>query len=103
MHCTKISPSLNVKVKGQGHRGQKNESAAFCSGVILWGAVLVRHFFRKRSSGGTVLYAGGTMSACCLVLHSFCSVNNVPARPVHTADSSVYSRLCCGSTCWYVI
>ena len=36
-----------VKVIGD----KKNESAAFCSGVILWGAVLVRHFFRKRSSG----------------------------------------------------
>jgi len=45
------------KVKGQGHWGQKNEkSAAFCSGIILWGAIL-RQFY----------HAGWKISACCLV------------------------------------
>ena len=39
------------KVKGQGHQAQKPKRAAFCSGVVLWGAVLVRHFFREWSSG----------------------------------------------------
>jgi len=43
------------KVKGQGHWGQKRKSAAFCLGVVLWGAAL--HQF----------YAGGKISACCLV------------------------------------
>jgi len=43
----------NVKVKSQGHRGQKKrKSAAFSSGVVLWSAVL---------------YTGEKISACCLV------------------------------------
>jgi len=39
VHCTKISPSssFKVKVKGEGHRKQKNEK--------------VQHFVRKSSSG----------------------------------------------------
>jgi len=39
--------SLNVKskVKGQGHQGQKTKKCATFSGVVLSGAVLVRHFF----------------------------------------------------------
>jgi len=59
-------PSLNVKVKCQGHRGQKNEE--------------VEHFVQEsspgvRSSCGRFFgsgswghgYAGWTISACCLV------------------------------------
>ena len=72
----KSRPSSNVKVKGQGHRGQKN-SAAFCSGVVLRGAVLVRHFFGSGPRGRVNkqcscvvhhFYAGGKISACCLVV-----------------------------------
>jgi len=48
----KSCPTSNVKVKGQGHRGQKKRKcAAFCSGVALWGAVLVRHFFSEAVLG----------------------------------------------------
>jgi len=71
-------PSSNAKVKGQRSRslGQKRKSATFCSGVVLWGAVLVRHIFRERSSGARStgalrtcqFYAGGKISACCQVL-----------------------------------
>ena len=36
-NLTRVRTSRS-KVKGQGHRGQKNEKhAAFCSGVVLWG------------------------------------------------------------------
>ena len=68
MYSTEISPEFEC----QGERGQmssspgtKNDSAAFCSGVVLCGAVLVRHFFRQPSPGR--FYAGGKISACCLV------------------------------------
>ena len=59
----KSRPSSNVKVKGQGHRDKKRQSAVFCSGAgspcgIFSGAVL----------GGAVLYAGGKISACRLVV-----------------------------------
>ena len=55
VRCTvqKSRPSWNLglKVKGQSHQGQtKRKSVAFCSGVVLWGAVLiVSHFFQQRS------------------------------------------------------
>jgi len=56
--CTvqKSLPSSNVMVKGQRSkvkvtRGQKTKSAAFCSEVVLLGAVIVWHSFRERSSG----------------------------------------------------
>jgi len=54
--CTlqKSHPSSNAKVKVSGDK--KLKSAAFCSGVVLCGAVL-RQF-----------YAGGKISASCLVL-----------------------------------
>ena len=56
------------KVKGKGNRWQKNDkNAAFCCRVVLWVAVLVRHFIRELSSGAAVHYAGGKISACCLV------------------------------------
>jgi len=32
MHCTKISPNSNVKVKGQGHRGQKTKKCCIIFG-----------------------------------------------------------------------
>ena len=52
----KSRPSSNVKVKGQGHRGQKKrKNVAFCSGVVLCGAVLCQ------------FYAGWKIIACCLV------------------------------------
>jgi len=55
VHCTKISPEFEWQGKGQGHLGQKKrQSVAFCLGVILWGAVLVQHFFRERSSGAAM-------------------------------------------------
>ena len=47
----KSRPSSNVKVTGD----KKRKSATFCSGVVLWGAVL-RQF-----------YAGWKTGACCLV------------------------------------
>jgi len=37
------------KVKVTGDR--KRKSAAICLGVVLWGTVLVRHFFQERSFG----------------------------------------------------
>jgi len=54
----KSRPCLSVKVKGQRPRspGTKRKSAAFCSRVVLWGAVL-RQF-----------YAGGKISACSLFI-----------------------------------
>jgi len=64
-HCTEILPELSVKVRGQGHQGQKRKSAAFCSGIILWDMVLVWHFFQSRHRG--CFYAGGKISTCCLV------------------------------------
>jgi len=51
----KSHPSSNAKVKGQMSRSagtKKRKSAEFCSGVVL---------------GGSVLYAGGKINACCLV------------------------------------
>jgi len=58
MHCTKSRPSPYLAVKGQRSRspGTRNEK--------------VRHFFRERSSRCVVrqFYAGGKISACCLVL-----------------------------------
>jgi len=63
----KSCQSSNVKVTGQGHRGQKNKSVAFCLGVR--GTVLVWHF-----SGGVIrgaalrqFCASGKISACYLV------------------------------------
>jgi len=55
VRCTvqKSHPSWNVKVKVTGTK--KRKSAAFCSGFVLWDAVL-RQF-----------YAGGKISKCCVV------------------------------------
>jgi len=50
----KSCPSSNFKVKGQKSRSpgtKKRKCAAFCSGVVLWGAILVRHFFRSGPRG----------------------------------------------------
>jgi len=47
-----------VKVNGD----KKRKSAAFCSGVVLWGTVVVPHFFSRAVLGGVVVlqfYAGG--------------------------------------------
>ena len=90
MHCTKISPEFECQDQRSKVTGdkKKRKSAAFCSGVVLWGAVLVRrdprglcvrYMFAKVStgvaqqsnvyvfSGVCHLYAGGKISACCLV------------------------------------
>jgi len=66
VHSTKISPEIECQgqlVKGEGHRGQKKrKSAAFCSGVVLWGAVLVQHFSRS-GPRGTVTPVGKSAHA----------------------------------------
>ena len=69
VHCTKSSPEFECqgqrsKVKVTGDK--KRKSAAVCSEVVLWGAVLVR-YFSGAVLGGVVLYAGGKSSACSLV------------------------------------
>jgi len=62
-----LSLNLGPKVKRSRLPGtKKQQNAAFCSGVVFWGVALVRHFFWS-SPGGTVLYTGGKISACCLV------------------------------------
>jgi len=38
VHSTQMQSEFDVNVKGQGHRGQKRKSAAFCSGAVLGGA-----------------------------------------------------------------
>jgi len=55
VRCTvqKSRLSSNVKVKGQGHSDKKNEK--------------VQHFVREWSSVLCQFYAGGKISACCLV------------------------------------
>ena len=61
----KSRPSSNVKVKGQKSRppGDKNEKARqVCSAVVLCGAVVCSD---RRGRG----YAGGKISACCLVIY----------------------------------
>ena len=35
IHCTKISPEFEVKVKGQRSRSPGQKSATLCSGVVL--------------------------------------------------------------------
>jgi len=60
VHCTKISLEFEFRVKGQGSRspGTKKEK--------------VRHFFESGPRGASCVvrqfYAGGKISACCLVL-----------------------------------
>jgi len=59
VHCTKMLSEFEwqgqrSKAKGQGHRGQKKNEK-------------VRYFVRESSSGGAVYYAGGKISACCLL------------------------------------
>jgi len=51
VRCTvqKSRPNSDIKVKGQGHQAQK--SAAFCSGAVLWGTVLMQHFFGSSPRG----------------------------------------------------
>jgi len=56
VHCTKISTEFDCQ--GQRSRvkvtkDKKIKSAAFCSGVILWSAVVVRHFFSGSVLWGT--------------------------------------------------
>ena len=70
VHSTKISPEFECqgqrsKVKVTGDK--KRKSAVFCSGVVFCGAVLVQHFFSGAVLWDAVLYAGGKISACCLV------------------------------------
>ena len=67
MRCTKISPEFErrrqrSKVKVTGTK--KTRTCGFCSGVVLWGTVL-RQF-----------YAGGKISACCLVWNCRCFVKH---------------------------
>jgi len=81
-------------------RDKKWKSAAFCSGVVLWGTVLVWHFFGA-VLGGAVLrqfYAGGKISACCLVINGLLSVTVYPAllpklHPVRPGLRNVTSGL----------
>ena len=68
MHSTKIASVFEYqgqksKVKVTGD--EKRKSAAFCSGVVLSGAVLVLRFFGSGPLGRG--YASGKISACCLV------------------------------------
>ena len=68
MHSTKISPVVECLGQRSRSLGQKRKIAAFCIfclGVILWGAILVLHFFWHRPRGR--FYAGGKISTCCLV------------------------------------
>jgi len=39
VHCTKISPEFECR--SQRHWRQKLKSAAFCLGVVLWGASML--------------------------------------------------------------
>ena len=67
VHSTKISPEFDcqgqTKVKGQGHRGQKRKSAAFCPEVVLWGAVFVRHFWERSSTARSSTLVGKSAHA----------------------------------------
>jgi len=61
----KSRPSSNLGIKDQRSKSpgtKKRKSAAFCSGVVLWGAVPERHFFGSGPRGRG--YAGGKISAC---------------------------------------
>jgi len=54
VQCTKISPEFasqdqRSKVKVTGDK--KRKSAALCSGVVFWGAVLMWHFFASGPRG----------------------------------------------------
>ena len=54
VQCTKISPEFacqdqRSKVKATGDK--KRKSAALCSGVVFWGAVLMWHFFASGPRG----------------------------------------------------
>jgi len=60
VHCTKISPEFKFGVKGQGHWDKKTTKCGIFSAVVLCGAVLCG---AARGRG----YAGGKISACCLV------------------------------------
>jgi len=56
------------KIKGQGHRDKKNEKVRhfvqeLCSGARSSCGI----FFQEPSSGVGGFYAGGKISACCLV------------------------------------
>ena len=54
VRCTvqKSCPSSNLGSKVKITRDKKRKSAAVCSGVVLWSAVFVRHFFSGAVLGG---------------------------------------------------
>jgi len=55
------------KIKGQGHRGQKTKKCGILFGSrILWRSPRAA-FFSGAVLWDAVLYAGGKISACCLV------------------------------------
>jgi len=78
----KSRPSSNVKVKGERSPGtkKKQKSAAFCSAVVLWGAVLVRQFFSGAVLGGASI--------------SNTVVSSAASTPVGKSAHAVYSLYC---------
>jgi len=52
VHCTKISSKFECQGQRSRSSGtKKRKSAAFCLRFVLWGVVLVRHFFPEPFSG----------------------------------------------------
>jgi len=65
VRCILQKSRLSSKVKVTGDK--KVKKCGICPGVVLLAVVLVRHFFSAAVLWCAVLYAGGKISACCLV------------------------------------
>jgi len=75
MHCTEISPNFEFGVKGHSSRSSgtiKTTKCGIFSGAVLAGAsCVVRQF-----------YAGGKISACCLVCNISETVKDSDIVPI---------------------
>ena len=89
------------EVKNQGHRAQKTKMCGILFGNRPLGRDPRAAFFSGAVLEGVNHYAGGKISACCLVLHEFCVIWfntwGLPLIQCLGATVSAYEWSCCHS------
>ena len=92
VHSTKISPEFEC----QGQRSKspapkKRKSATFCLGVVLWGAVLVRHFFGSVPQGAATQVGKSAHAVQLLYVFAQCETLSLLAAMLRGSRPGVQS------------
>jgi len=71
----------------------KNEKVAFCSGVVLWGVVLMRQFFGKGPPGHSPLHQWENQCMISSIACKFLQQQKLPGHSLTRCDTSKVSQI----------